>query len=109
MNTRVVHVRSEEWAATPEELRCYIGRAMPRQGFSASIWANPFHVQTGYPPERVVAQYEAYLLAQPDLLARLPELRGKVLGCWCVTEKQPDAPCHGAVLARLADEGVPGG
>lgn len=35
-----------------------------------------------------------------DLMAeRLPELRGKVLGCWC----DPSGPCHAKVLARLAD------
>jgi len=45
-----------------------------------------------------IARYEGYLAGRPDLLARLPELRGKVLGCHC----KPFA-CHGDVLARLAD------
>lgn len=33
------------------------------------------------------------------LLARLPELRGKDLGCWCAL----DAPCHADVLLELAN------
>lgn len=48
--------------------------------------------------EEVIAKYEKYLRAQPALMASLPYLRGKVLGCWCAPE-----PCHGDVLARLAD------
>jgi hypothetical protein len=32
------------------------------------------------------------------LLERLPELRGKVLGCWCAP-----LPRHGDLLATLAD------
>jgi hypothetical protein len=35
---------------------------------------------------------------QPELMAALGEIRGKVLGCWC-----KPAACHGDVLARLAD------
>ena len=31
-------------------------------------------------------------------MAQLPELKGKVLGCWCAPEG-----CHGDVLAELAD------
>ena len=39
------------------------------------------------------------MMGQPALLAALPELRGKRLGCWCA----PQA-CHGDVLAQLADQ-----
>ncbi|MDQ7802900.1 DUF4326 domain-containing protein [Amycolatopsis sp. A133] len=34
------------------------------------------------------------------LLALLPALRGRRLGCWCVPE-----PCHAQVIAELADNG----
>ncbi|MER6799640.1 DUF4326 domain-containing protein, partial [Amycolatopsis mediterranei] len=37
---------------------------------------------------------------RPDLLALLPGLRGRRLGCWCVPE-----PCHAQVIAELADNG----
>ncbi len=73
----------------------YIGRPGP--------WGNPF----SHDPEsmalykvstRAVAieRYEAWLLNRPDLLARLSELEGKWLGCWC----RPYA-CHGEILARF--------
>lgn len=36
-----------------------------------------------------------------ELLARLPELQGKQLACWCPLDK----PCHADVLAELANRG----
>jgi hypothetical protein len=45
--------------------------------------------------------YREYLLGRADLLALLPELRGRRLGCWCAP-----APCHAAVIAELADAGA---
>jgi Domain of unknown function (DUF4326) len=45
------------------------------------------------------AKYEhEHLPAHPELMGALGELRGKVLGCWCSPK-----PCHGDVLARLAN------
>jgi Domain of unknown function (DUF4326) len=38
---------------------------------------------------------------RPDLLALLPGLRGRWLGCWCVPEA-----CHAEVIAALADSGA---
>ena len=48
--------------------------------------------------EEAIAAYESWLLAQPSLMADLPELEDKILGCWC----RPRA-CHGDVLIRLAN------
>lgn len=70
-----------------------IGRGTP--------WGNPHRLRPGAGAgERaaVIAAYERYLRSRPDLLARLPALRGRALGCWCAP-----LPCHGDVLARLAD------
>lgn len=64
-----------------------------------SKWGNPFKIGRDGTRSEVIAKYEAWLHTQPDLLAALPELRGKVLGCWC-----SPLPCHGDVLARLAEE-----
>jgi len=42
----------------------------------------------------VIARYrDGHLRVRADLLARLGELRGKALGCWCAPE-----PCHADVL-----------
>lgn len=48
--------------------------------------------------EEAIAAYEAWILTQPHLIAALPELCDKILGCWC----RPLA-CHGDVLIRLAN------
>jgi hypothetical protein len=77
----------------------YIGRRLYMGGWRLpeSDWANPFTAKQCGSNEEACARYEAWLTTErPDLIARLPELRGKVLGCWCT----PKA-CHGDVLARL--------
>lgn len=91
--------------------RCdvYVGRG--------SKWGNPF-VRPGaaqrsqYPVREVdapLAAYEAHLRATPTLMGALHELRGKVLGCFCVPlgTEQPTAggeKCHAQVLVRLVRE-----
>jgi len=62
-------------------------------------WGNPFQIGRDGTRAQVIARYERWLATQPELLAALPELAGKTLGCWCA----PRA-CHGEVLARLASE-----
>ncbi|MFI0964684.1 DUF4326 domain-containing protein [Streptomyces sp. NPDC021080] len=81
----------------------YVGRAMHRGGWhlAGSPLASPFRPGHDGTRDEVVEMYRAYLLARPELLARLPALRGHRLGCWCVPER-----CHAEVLAELADEGV---
>ena len=79
----------------------YIGRP--------SKWGNPFtHEWHGTlarfrcdSRNEAIREYEAWLKQQPELMASLPELRGKTLGCWCHPK-----PCHGDVLARLANQEV---
>jgi hypothetical protein len=81
----------------------YVGRAMYRGGWqlAASPLANPFRPGSDGSREQVVAQYRDYLLGRPDLVALLPALRGRTLGCWCAP-----LPCHADVIAQLADAGV---
>uniref|UniRef100_A0A6H2A497 DUF4326 domain-containing protein n=1 Tax=viral metagenome TaxID=1070528 RepID=A0A6H2A497_9ZZZZ len=69
----------------------YIGRP--------SKWGNPFNIGQDGDREEVIRKYEEYLLNSPNLMAALPELRDKILGCWCA----PKA-CHGDVLTRLANK-----
>lgn len=63
-----------------------------------SFWGNPFHIGVDGTRREVIAKYRAMVLSRPDMVARLPELRGKTLGCWCKPK-----PCHADVLAELAD------
>jgi hypothetical protein len=83
MKTRVVHCRKEKYDT-------YIGRP--------SKWGNPHRLKEGESRDDCIAKYRDWLMAQPNLLAALGELKGKVLGCWCKPQK-----CHGDVLAELAD------
>lgn len=43
--------------------------------------------------------YGEYLLLNEELMKSLPELKGKILGCWCAP-----LACHGEVLAELANK-----
>lgn len=83
-STRVVH--------KDEPHDVYIGRP--------SKWGNPFYIGRNGTRDDVIRAYARWIRTQPQLLACLHELRGKVLGCYC----KPKA-CHGDVLAKLADEG----
>jgi Domain of unknown function (DUF4326) len=80
---RTVHCKRERH-------HVYIGRP--------SKWGNPFVVGKHGSREQVIERYERSLLADAALMAALPELRGKVLGCWCAPRS-----CHGDVLVRLAN------
>jgi len=77
----------------------YIGRRMTMGGWDLqqSKWANPFSVRE-YGREEALRKYREYILSRDDLIADLPSLKGKVLGCWCAPEK-----CHGNILADFVD------
>jgi hypothetical protein len=68
----------------------YIGRP--------SKWGNPFEIGRDGDRETVIRKYREWLPNQPELMAALPELKGKTLGCWCA----PKA-CHGDILFELAN------
>lgn len=80
---RVVHCKKEKFDV-------YIGRP--------SIWGNPYIVDVDGDRESCVQKYKEYLQRTKTLLALLPSLRGKILGCWCHPR-----PCHGDVLKEFVD------
>lgn len=85
MRAKVVNIKHAKYDV-------YIGRG--------SKWGNPFsHIGSYMSRKECIAAYEVHLKEHPELLAALPELKGKILGCHC----RPDA-CHGDVLVRLANE-----
>lgn len=86
-----------------------------------TIWGNPFKlenaIEAGYrdPQTAVVDAFRSWLNGNPwacgsdhytakrsTILARLPELRGKNLACWC----KPGQPCHADVLLELANSEI---
>lgn len=94
--TRVVHVKDRVPGAV------YIGRTNARYGLPGSPFQNPFHIDKDGTREHVIDLYREYLLNSPQLLEKLPTLRGRVLSCWC----HPLA-CHGDVLVELLEKLYP--
>jgi hypothetical protein len=77
----------------------YIGRGPdPLTGIEGK-WGNPFQIGKDGTRREVIEKYREWIVKQPELMAALPELKGKRLACWC----RP-AACHGDVLAALADK-----
>jgi hypothetical protein len=66
----------------------YIGRG--------SKWGNPFVIGRDGGRDEVIEKYKQYILNKSELLKCLPELNGKILGCFC----KPKA-CHGDILVEL--------
>lgn len=83
--TEVVHCKRDRYDV-------YIGRPSP--------WGNPFKIGPDGNRAEVIELYRTYILNDPELLARVKSLKGKRLGCWCHPQ-----PCHGDVLAELAEDG----
>jgi len=81
--TTVVNLRKEKYDI-------YIGRG--------SIWGNPFRIGKDGNREDVIRKYAVYINNRPDLLSKLSELKGKVLGCYC-----KPLPCHGDILVSLIE------
>ena len=93
METRVVHMNKD-----PYDIK--IDRT--------TIWGNPYSCEENTSAiykvntrKESIEKYREYILNNKELLERLPELKGKVLGCWC----KPSA-CHGDVLADLLNRKV---
>ena len=84
LKTQIVHCKRENY-------NIYIGRP--------SKWGNPYVIGRDGTRKDVIEKYKQYILASPDLLNSIEELRGKKLGCWC----RPYS-CHGDVLIELLDE-----
>jgi hypothetical protein len=93
-NTYVANFRTDSAliaAADAEGLLVRIDRSSP--------WGNPFVLGPDGDRKQVIAAYrDHYLPHKPSLQARLDELEGKVLACWCAPE-----PCHGHVLVELLE------
>ncbi len=69
----------------------YIGRP--------SKWGNPFVIGKDGNRYEVIAKYEQYLISNTELMNALPELKGKILGCWCSPKT-----CHGDILVKYANK-----
>jgi hypothetical protein len=66
------------------------------------VWGNPFVIGRDGTRDEVIAKYHEWIACQPNLLARLEELRGKDLVCFCAPRL-----CHGDILLELANHVAP--
>lgn len=92
--TAVINMRDRDAVAQAQEAGRYV--RIDRR----TKWGNPYKISKARPREECIRLYRELVLSRPDLLAAARnELCGKVLGCWC-----KPLPCHGDVLAELADD-----
>lgn len=95
-STLVVHCKEKPYDV-------YIGRP--------SIYGNPFSHKPGtlakykvHTQLEAVEHYGNWLWQQDNLMKRIRNnLRGRVLGCWCKSIHTPNAPCHGDIIAYVAN------
>jgi hypothetical protein len=99
----IINIRTE-----PEAVSLAVAEGCYVRIDRGSKWGNPYSHRYGTLAKWVVssraeaiARYEEYVRSRPDLIAALPELDDKILGCWCMP-----LACHGQVLARLVEEFV---
>lgn len=78
----------------------YIGRNVRWTEFTRNTkWANLFYKRLDL--------YEEYI--RKHLWEDLDELKGKILGCWCVNTKEiTPLKCHGQILIKLLQEKLGG-
>lgn len=96
---RIQRKRTKGWTMPPNTV--YVGRP--------TIFGNPFVVDDEHDAAWAVRMFRIWLSGAPNtggglrrlaLLARVPELRGKNLSCFC----RDDAPCHADILLELANQ-----
>lgn len=89
MKTTVVNI-------TKEKADVYIGRP--------SKWGNPYKVDKRLSRLGAIELYKRHVANDPAFQRAVKkELKGKKLGCFC-----KPLPCHGDILAAIADEADPG-
>jgi len=72
------------------------GTIMERFVIPQSIWHNP------HKSKNPTGDFKTYITTKnQELLKRLPELKGKTIGCWCKPK-----PCHGDIIVSLYTEHV---
>ena len=82
----------------------YMGRRTQYTEFTKdSIWKNPYSMKK-YGEESLVL-FEKYLRSNKELLKRLPELKDKVLGCWCKNQSwYSKGKCHVDIIIKVMKE-----
>jgi hypothetical protein len=82
-------VHNQRHADVPADA-VYVGRP----GF----WGNPFEIGRDGSRDEVIAKHRAWLPGSPRHMAKMHELRGRDLVCWCAPLR-----CHAETLIELAN------
>jgi len=61
-------------------------------------WGNPFIIGRDGNRDEVVAKFREFLIASPEMMGSLKELKGQDLVCFCAPRS-----CHADVLSELAN------
>lgn len=97
MKTTVVNIKETK------DYDVFIGRSgwdipINKNGHDG-YFGNPFHLKPNEPRGSTLRKYKEYfhsaLEIDPEFKARVEELRGKKLGCFCKPNK-----CHGDIIAN---------
>jgi hypothetical protein len=99
VTTTVIKINTKR----PDDYDVYIGRRnrwIPKsKPGSDGKWGNSFTIGKNGTRDEVIQKYRDWIMIQPKLLKQIPiELKDRRLGCWC-----KPLPCHGDVLAELAN------
>ncbi len=78
----------------------YCGRVNKTYNVEQSKWANPYVIGKDGDRAAVIEKHRLWINSQPELLAALPELKDKVLSCWCDVRKEA---CHCETLIELSE------
>lgn len=81
----------------------YVGPAVDNKHWKLprSKWANPIPLSScKNNHDECLRRFRGYVHSRSDLMAALPELRGKQLGCFCDDTRH----CHARVLADMVNE-----
>jgi hypothetical protein len=93
--THVVHVKHAPYDE-------YIGRRMGAD-FPESLLHNPHRGEEVGSVVTACELFYARLKSSPELMAKARSLKGKTVGCWCKDRGDIHQPCHGEVVAAVAD------
>lgn len=116
IETKVIDVttanKTPNWKSN--DAYVYIGRTMLQQGLYDTGLGNPFIIGKPHPltdlpmtREEVVELHEEWavreVMTNYTFRQRLYHLHGKILVCWCIGPKTPNAKCHGLTYKRLSE------
>ena len=86
----------KEWIQEGSGNNIYIARETRHH--TRSTWCNPYRLKDhGYNREIVLDLFLNYFIQNKELIQCLPDLKGKILGCWCAPNR-----CHGEILHIMA-------